>query len=212
MKSLSLSRPLVVMLIGVPGAGKSFFARQFADMFSAPLVSYDYLRHTLVPESTYEKEEDAVISEIVTSQLQELLKTGRTIIIDGGMHTSQQRAEIAKAAKKHDYGSLVIWVQTDTPTAEYRSIRRSSLRKGDELNSSMQPASFKRYVKLFEAPSKREEYVVISGKHTFTTQAKTVLRKIVAPREEAVGSLTPKPHSRTEKNQHVPTKQSTISL
>ena len=47
MKSLSLAKPLVLVVIGLPGAGKSFFARQFSETFGAPMVSGDRIRHVL---------------------------------------------------------------------------------------------------------------------------------------------------------------------
>lgn len=186
MKSLSLSRPLLIMLIGLPGSGKSFFARQFASTFNAPLISVDFIRHTLVPESNYTPEEDEVIGELAEAQLTELLKTERTIIIDGGVNTTAGRQSVVTMAQKHNYGVLLIWVQTDEMTAEYRSTRRNKRRKGDELNSPMQPDTFAASVQAFERPTKREDFVVVSGKHTFATQVRVVLKKIVAPREGAV--------------------------
>lgn len=209
MKSLSLSRPLIIMVIGIPGSGKSFFARQFASTFSAPLVSMDFIRHTLVPESNYTSEEDEVVGELAEAQLSELVKTERSVIVDGGVNTIAGRQSVVNLARKHGYGTLLIWVQTDQPTAEYRSTRRSKRRKGDELNSSMHPDAFSDNVRIFEQPTRREDFVVISGKHTFATQVRVVLKKIVAPRE-GVAATTPvqiqnprpqaKPHDIPTKN------------
>lgn len=190
MKSLSLSRPLVIMIIGLPGSGKSFFGRQFAEMFGAPIVSTDFFRHTLSPESAYDVAEDTLVGVLVTNEITELMKTKKTFIIDGGMNTRNARFAVERAAMAQGYGKLTVWVQTDEPTSHLRSTKRSSRRQGDALNSSMDSASFERYKKQFSMPHRSENIAVISGKHTFTTQARIILKKLVAPREEAANAET----------------------
>jgi len=184
MKSLSLSRPLVIMVVGIPGAGKSFFARQFADTFGAPIVSQDVLRSTIFPQSTFAKSEDAVIQDITGYEIDELLKTHKTFIVDGGVNNRVERAAIERRAKMQDYHTLVVWVQTDEPTCRFRATKRSTRRKGDEWNASITDELFKLEVKHLNAPLRTEQQVVISGKHTYATQAKVVLKKLVSPREE----------------------------
>ena len=186
MKSLSLSRPLVIMVIGFPGSGKSFFARQFADMFGAPLVSADFIRHALAAESEYSPREDALVSSLVQNETNELLKTGKTFIVDGSVNSRAVRTAIERQAVKHGYGKMVIWVQTDEPTCIARSMKRSAKRKTDELNATMGIESFERYKKQLSPPTPTENVVVISGKHTFPTQARVILKKLVTPRDTVV--------------------------
>ena len=185
MKSLSLSRPLVIMVIGLPGSGKSFFSRQFAEMFGAPLVSVDFLRHTISPDSVYTTEEDSYVTALMTNQIAELCKTGKTFIIDGGLNHRTSRLAVERLATKHGYGKLTIWVQTDEPTSSARSLKRNAKRTTDELNAPMDSIAFNRYRKLFSIPTLSENIVVISGKHTFATQARVVLKKLVSPRDTA---------------------------
>lgn len=186
MKSLSLSRPLVIMVIGLPGSGKSFFARQFADMFGAPLVSADFIRHAITHESEYSPREDALVTALMQNEIVELLKTNKTFVVDGGINARANRTAIERAATKLGYGKMVIWVQTDEPTSIARSAKRSDKRKGDELNDSMTADAFERYKKQFNAPTATENVVVISGKHTFATQARVILKKLVSPRDTVV--------------------------
>lgn len=186
MKSLSLSRPLVIMVVGLPGSGKSFFARQFSDMFGAPLVSADFVRHTLFPESKYTAEEDAYVQTLTQNQLAELLKTSKTIVVDGGANTRAQRTVIEREAKAHGYGTLIVWVQTDEPTTITRSLKRNAKRQADVLNSPLSVDAYKRLKKQFGAPGRFENVIVISGKHTYATQARVVLKKLVAPRDTII--------------------------
>ncbi len=184
MKSLSLSRPLILMVIGVPGSGKSFFARQFASTFSTPIVNYDYIRSRLFETPSFSNKEEAVVYSLAGQQITELLKTEKTFIVDGGLNDKNDRASLAKIALKAGYDSLVVWVQTDEPASKMRSTRRNAKRSGDELNASLTAEQFATLSKELTSPTGQEAFIVISGKHTFATQAKAVLKKLVQPRQE----------------------------
>ncbi|HEX8390631.1 MAG TPA: ATP-binding protein, partial [Candidatus Saccharimonadales bacterium] len=199
MKSLRLSRPLIVMVIGLPGAGKSFFARRFADMFGAPLVSADWIRHTVAPESRYDTAEDELVHALAQQEIAQLIKTGKTIIVDGGVDTRANRQAIEQMAAKPGYGRLVVWVQTDEPTSMTRSRRRSSKREGDELNAPMDQDAFSRAKEQFSVPARGEPFIVVSGKHTYATQARIVLKHLVAP----AGEPAPTPASTVPKTQQI---------
>ena len=53
MEALTLSSPMIIEVVGLPGSGKSFFANQFANTFGAALVSQDKIRWTLFAHHTY---------------------------------------------------------------------------------------------------------------------------------------------------------------
>lgn len=180
MKNLSLPKPLILVLVGLPGAGKSFFARQFAEMFGSPLVSFDRIRYELFAEPQNSAEEHTIIGRLAEYQIAELIKTHRSFLVDGGYNAAAARQALATYAKKHGYGVLVIWVQTDDQTAQLRSMKRNPRKLDDQFSPSLDNQTFLSLSKRLTAPS-REEYVVISGKHTFSTQAKMVLRKLATP-------------------------------
>mgnify|MGYP003589799191 FL=1 len=108
MKSLSTSRPIVILMVGVPGAGKSHFAQQFAKLFQTPLVSYDKLQHLLFSEPQFSKDEELLIASLMNNQIQEIFKTSKTFIIDGAVNSRAARMEIERIARKNDYGTLAI--------------------------------------------------------------------------------------------------------
>lgn len=214
MKSLSLARPLVLIMIGVPGAGKSFFARQFADTFNAPLVSEDYIRASIFENPGYNREENSLVQAIFLQQITELLKTQRTFLIDGGMNARAERYELKKQVHDRGYGTLTIWVQTDEATSRFRSTRRSTRRRGDAYNQSLSEQQFSHLAKRLAGPSAQEDYVVISGKHTYATQARAVLKKIVTPRETAASHQEPSrqvhPGNEQSSSTHTPRRHNVI--
>lgn len=187
MKSLSLARPHVLVVVGNPGAGKSYFSRRFAELFGAPLVQYDRIRSDLFNNPNYTNDEQIIIRRVLHYMAGEMFKTGRTFIIDGGFNTKNERILLRAAAKKAGYETLAIWVQTDLRTCRSRTISKLT-RKQDPYAPPIPipEAVFDALTKKLTPPSKIEDYVVISGKHTYASQARTLLRKLTAARASAM--------------------------
>lgn len=171
MKSLSLSKPHVLVMVGFPGSGKSFFADKFAEMFKAPLASREKIAVILGHDGRE-------VEDIVLDQLKELLKTKQSIIIDGIGDSRAVRGEISRKAHEAGYETLFVWVQTNPATAKSRSAKKVAGAthrnlKGDEYDT---------VAKRFTPPNALEKPIVISGKHTYATQAKVILKKLTEPR------------------------------
>jgi predicted kinase len=181
MKSLSLSQPHLIILTGVPGSGKTYFAEKFADTFKAPYVSYEKI-------ATLGKISDGNIANtLLHYQLDELLKTQQTVLVEGQGDTRADRTEIFRKARAAGYAPLLIWIQTDPATAKTRSTRVQK----NKTFRTLSPEEYDRAMKHFAPPSAIEKPVVISGKHTYATQAKVVLKKLSAPRAEISTHATP---------------------
>lgn len=190
MKSLSLSAPHLIVVVGIPGAGKSFFAKQFADMFHAPLLSSDPILRA-IPDSTPEVIQ--AISDSLTSELlPQLLKTQKTILLDGSGAMRNQRLDLQRLARQAGYDTLLVWIQTDAVTAKMRCVKPP---RGSE-KAAITPDDYDAMARKFSAPHPSEKYIVLSGKHTYASQAKMLLRKLSEPRAAAASAV--KPHTPTE--------------
>ena len=44
MNNLDLTTPRVIFLVGIPGAGKTFFASRFSEEFGAPFIDLEKIR------------------------------------------------------------------------------------------------------------------------------------------------------------------------
>lgn len=185
-KTLSLAKPLLMMVVGAPGAGKSFFARQFSEMFSAPRVSIDNLRFELFGDPSYSQNEEDLLRRLCRLIMDEIAKTNRSFIVDGYCNSRKERLAFNAFARKNGYDTLVVWVQTDPLTANQRALKRNPKKPDDVHNYSLTKQQLEKLTKQFTAPDIKEAYVVISGRHTFATQAKTVLRRLATPHEAAV--------------------------
>lgn len=186
MKSFSLSQPHLLIMVGTPGSGKSFFAEKFSKTFQAPLVSYDKIVKLA--------NQDGMAADRYASHLlAELLKTKHAVIFDGPAGSRSQRAELKKFALSSGYRPLFVWVQTDEATARSRFVKQNK-RMGRRAAEQ-----FAVKLREFIPPSDSEHpVVVISGKHTYATQAKAVLKNLASTRE-ATQSIRPTTRAATPK-------------
>ena len=191
MKSLTLSKPLIIIMVGLPGAGKSFFAQQFSESFGAPVISYDRLRFELFSEPTFSKDEQELVQRVAMYQLAETVKSKHTCLVDGNGYSKVERMTLRRIAREAGYDTLLVWVQTDAATSKQRATHRSARRKGDQYNPNLSLEQYEQHAKRLTAPSADEQYIVISGKHTFATQLKAVLTKLTTPREEPAAPTPP---------------------
>lgn len=181
MKSLSLSQPHAIVMVGLPGSGKTFFAKKFAETFNAPYVDTDAIARLGNIDRT-------TAATIADAQIRELLKTKNSIVIEGSLDTRTERAALAKLLRTADYRALYVWVQTDLETARHRSLKLNQKQESDHDRQS----------KRFSPPHASEAPVVISGKHTYATQAKVVLKKLSGPRANISSHASPPTRTLTD--------------
>lgn len=185
MKPLSSNKPHMIVVVGIPGSGKSFFAEHFAATFKAPLISYDRLR----TELTTDCDDNVIAGNIANYLLEEVLKTGRTVVYDGQTDLRTERALVAKKSRDSGYEPLFIWVQTESVTAKKRATKPNP----DKTNLSIEQFDIK--FRRFSPPHQTEKAIVISGKHTYNSQLKIVLKHLVEPRANVAEPIsTVRPH------------------
>lgn len=172
MKSLRLQKPHLLVVVGIPGSGKTFFASQFAETFNAPFVHYQAIQSA--SESHLSATDTALFAGIL---FRELVKTKQTIILEGPGAARTERLALAHEAKQAGYETLFVWVQTEPATAQTRAV--NGVRGGK--NTLVPLETFEHEAKRFTPLSAAEKSVVISGKHTYATQAKAVLKRLVEP-------------------------------
>lgn len=175
MKPSDTVKPRIVIMVGIPGSGKSFFAERFSETFKAPLISLHKIQQEL-PDSL-----DGSAKQILDYILGETLKTGKIIIYEGSTDRRSNRTDLAKKAYTAGYDPIFVWVQTEVNDAKRRSTKTGDL-SNDEFDIKL---------RQFSPPHSSERFVVISGKHTYNTQLKAILKSIIAPASEPIKINTP---------------------
>lgn len=173
MKQLTPTSPHVIVMVGIPGAGKSTFATRFAETFKTPFINqFNLMRQNSL--STAQGE------DIAKQMLDELIKTGKTILFESSITTKKDaRTDMLRYIIKQGYRPLLVWVQTESLEAERRATKPFPGGSGLTIDE------FAKAVDNFDTPHEKEGAIVISGKHTYATQIKTVLKQLSSARRDA---------------------------
>lgn len=170
MSEFMLSKPTLILVYGYPGAGKTFFSRQISNKIGAAHIHDDKLRSELFNKSTLNKDEAGVIDHLTGYMSDEFLKAGVSVVLDvTGMRIAQRR-KLREAAIKLKAQCLLVWIQIDADTAFTRVANRDKRKTDDKYSTPLNRHAFDQATKAMQNPTYAEDYVVISGKHSFNTQ------------------------------------------
>lgn len=151
------SKSRALLIFGAPCSGKTTFAAKFADRYDLAFYNinevmeqYDFPHETMMD-----------VLKLIT-------KTRKNIIIEGGLDTEEERRELKNLFYSAGYEPSLFWIQTDITTIRKRlKFLYKSVAKAREVYDNV--------VSGMEAPSEAEYPIILSGKHTFETQAKHAL-------------------------------------
>lgn len=178
MKQLKLNPPLLILTMGYPGSGKTFFSRQFAEQYDIPRLSEDIIRFELFEQPQYNHDEAEIIDRVLKYMLSEMVKTQQTVIVDGLFLKKSDRESIKKLAKTAGYQMLIVWLQTDLQTSAHRAANRDRRNPDSKYSFNMNQMIFDKIKATLHRPDSKDETLVISGKHAYRSQSLSVLRKI----------------------------------
>ncbi|GMV30314.1 MAG: hypothetical protein AMXMBFR59_24390 [Rhodanobacteraceae bacterium] len=117
-------RPVVVALIGLPGAGKSLVARALADQLGYRRIDRDAIRHAMFPRCSYSFVEKRASFRGVLLALEVNCMLGESSVIDGC--TFSRRADLARVdqvVKQHAYTPIPIFLDCPSELARERIAR-----------------------------------------------------------------------------------------
>lgn len=172
------NKPLLIMLYGFPGAGKTFFVRQLCEVLQAAHVHSDRIRMDLFDTPRYDRQENDVLAQLMDYMTGEFLNAGMSVVYDMNAMRPKQRHQLRELARKHNAQPLLIWMQLDAESAWARINKRDRRRSDDKYAMPLDRALFERICGYMQNPQPTEDYIVVSGKHVFRTQFGTLIKKL----------------------------------
>ena len=91
---------MVVLVIGLPGSGKSFFAARLAELTGAVYINSDRIRKEL--NVSYRIEEKLMVYDEMLRQAGEAVTDGRQVVLDATFYTRDIRDTFAEALQGID--------------------------------------------------------------------------------------------------------------
>lgn len=151
------SKPRALLIFGAPCSGKTTFGEKFAQRFDLAYFDFDEI-----------KEKHRLTRKMILLIVELLTRTGKNLVLEGGLATEKERAELRNVLRASGYEPTLIWLQTDMATIRLRM-------KSRYKSVSAAREAYDVAVSILEAPTEIEKPLILSGKHTFETQARHVL-------------------------------------
>jgi predicted kinase len=172
------TKPFLLLFYGYPGAGKTYFARQFTENVQAAHLQADRIRGELFEAPRYDKQENDIVTQLMDYMTEEFLSAGLSVAYDVNAMRVKQRRSLYDMAYKCHAQPVLVWFQMDQDTAFSRNIKRDRRRADDKYAEHWDRTSFESIIAHMQNPTAGESYVVISGKHLFNMQQSAVISKL----------------------------------
>jgi predicted kinase len=178
MGKLQLAKPTMFLLYGFPGSGKTYFARQLCEELQAAHIQGDRIRSELFEQPRYDKQETKIVMQLMQYMTDEFLGAGVSVVFDTNAMRVAQRRALRDMARKAKAEPVLIWFQVDADTSFARNAKRDRRKADDKFTNSLTRQQFDALAAGMQNPGNEEEYIVISGKHTYQSQRGAVIRKL----------------------------------
>jgi predicted kinase len=172
------TKPFLLMFYGFPGAGKTYFARQFCETVQAAHLQADRIRGELFEQPRRDKQENDIVTQLMDYMTEEFLSAGLSVAYDVNALRAKQRHDLRELARKHNAKPVLVWFQMDPETAYARNAKRDRRRADDKYSAQWDSAAFQNILGHMQNPTPSEDYAVVSGKHLFNMQQSAVISKM----------------------------------
>ena len=90
---------MVVIVFGLPGSGKSYFASRLAKRIDADYINSDRLRKEMFKMRTYSRQEKEWVYQAMLQKMKEDVLENKNVVLDATFHKKQTRQPFMKEMK-----------------------------------------------------------------------------------------------------------------
>ncbi|MGZ8553588.1 MAG: AAA family ATPase [Chitinophagaceae bacterium] len=118
---------MIIIVMGLPGSGKSFFATRLATAINADYISSDRQRKKMIANRTYSANEKELVYNEMLMQMRQAIKQNRNLVLDATFHKNETRNKFKEEAGNTDEIIFIEIIANETLVKErLRATREDS--------------------------------------------------------------------------------------
>ena len=110
----------LIMVLGLPGVGKSYFARRFAESIEAVHINSDIIRKQIIKQPTYTKEEKALIYDEMFDSVTRFLESGSIVVVDATFSRKEHRLRYFNYVDEQELNLKLIKIEANEDVVRER--------------------------------------------------------------------------------------------
>lgn len=164
--------------VGLPGAGKTMFARNFSHWLGVEHLRGDKIGLELFRFPTFSPQERQMVYAEMGLRAGESLRQGKHVVYDAAVNTHTQRQQMTTLAQQHGGKAVGIWVYVPTSLAKTRAGKLRDAGLVGPVARIIPPHIFDQYAAAFEAPTNESNVIIIAGNACFALQYRRIQRQL----------------------------------
>lgn len=175
-----MDKPLLVVFLGFPGSGKTYFSRRLAEKIRAVTLNSDALRVSMFGslekiEEIRRSDKSRLYADVFGAMdyaARQCLLAGHCVVYDAQQTKRENRRGIEKIAADCDAIPVLVWVKTSRETALRRGQERDAGDDSHQYDAEKMAWLIDRFDSVTDLPESDENVVEISGEVPFEEQYK----------------------------------------
>jgi len=180
--------PVLFYTVGLPGAGKTTFARNMSHWLGSEHLRGDKIGLELFRFPTFSPQERQMVYAEMGWRAADSLKAGRHVLYDAAVNSKVQRDQLVALARKNGGTAVGVWVQVPADLAKKRAGTMRDFGVAGPVARIMPAHIFDQLAAQFEAPKTGENTVLVSGEAYFALQYRRIQRQL-GPRSNGLPRL-----------------------
>jgi predicted kinase len=170
-------RPALVIMIGLPGSGKSHLAREIKRRFPAVILDSDAMRQVLFAQPKHTKAEHGRLFPAIHLLIARLLERGVSVIVDATNLKEPNRKPYYKLAEEK--GARVLLVRTWAPRPVIR--QRLNLRDAGANDADRSTATLEVFEKMLADVERiPRKHISVNTSKELTSAVDKIIRDLSA--------------------------------
>lgn len=93
---------MIVIVFGLPGSGKTFFAKALAKTIKATYINSDTIRETFPDPNRYSRQDKNIVYDMMLKKMLTAMHEGKTVVLDATFYKNDFRRRFSTYAREQD--------------------------------------------------------------------------------------------------------------